>query len=213
MIQNIASDPGLGGSRAICSVYVHTAAADADHLVLHPPLLVWLTAYKPQHSQGAKDWFALAFTLSVIPGVIHLFSLAHHMGNVWREPACIVVTLVLQAAHSRHGESWCDGRLVLKALCVVALFVCIQHSPGGVGPVLIGQVDREGHTAVPHCGHCKLIDVYCVVGSHSGAVGRACTDLRLCCWGCLDGGGGCKGHEEEGSWQGVLHSAGKVAGL
>ena len=205
---------GWGWTGGSACYYACTAAADADHLVLHPPLLVRLTANKPQHSEGAKDWFALAFTLSVIPGVIHLFSLAHHMGNVWREPTCIVVTLVLQAAHSRHGgESWCDGRRVLKARCVVALFVCIQHSPGGGLPVLVGQVDREGHTAVLRCGQCKLKDVSCVVGSHSGAVGRACVDLRLCCWGCLDGGGGCKGHEEEGSRQGVLHGAGRVAGL
>ena len=88
----------------VCSLKVDTAAADTDHLLLHPPLLIRFTAHKPQYSERTKDRFALALSKSVVPRVIHLLSFAHDVRNVSWEPACIIVTLILRVAHGRRGE-------------------------------------------------------------------------------------------------------------
>ena len=76
-------------------MYIHTAAANADCLLLHPPLLVWVTAHKLQYSEGAVDWTALTVTLLATFKVVHSIPIAYDMGNVLREPSCIVVTLIL----------------------------------------------------------------------------------------------------------------------
>ena len=98
---------------------------------------------------------------------------------------------------------------MFKTLCVTAVYGCLHFLHGG-GQIFVDQVDGEGQTATHlRSVRCKPPDVALVVGSYSRAVGRSCID-RWSYWGCLDGRGRHKGHQEQGCQEGVLHDASKV---
>ena len=130
------------------SADVHTAAANADYLLLHSPLLVRVTACKPQHCEGTVDRTALAHTERSSTVVVYFFISTVSVQDVWREATCVVVAPVCQMAHETFGVSGLHGGVVLKALCVGSLCMCIQDSPLDGSPVFIGQVYRQCNTAI-----------------------------------------------------------------
>ena len=136
------------------SLYVQAATADADSLLLHPPLLVWVTTNKPQYSEGAVDWTTLACTVLAILRVVHCleFGFAYNMGDVLRQPACVIVALISCAADSWWGVCWWEvcrwnRSWVFKALCEAAFCMCCQHIPHSCASIFIGHVDREDQAA------------------------------------------------------------------
>ncbi len=192
----------------IGTLYVQAAAADANSLLLQPPLLVWLTTNKPQYSEGAVDWTTLAFTSLTKLRVAHFsILLADNVGNVLRQPSCVIVALIDCAANSWWGGCWWNRSWVSKALCEAAFCMCRQHVPHSCASIFIGHIDREDQTAHLCSWLCKLINIAFVVGSYSRAVSWACSDV----WDryCLNVRGGRKNHEEQGRQAGVLHDTWK----